>query len=513
MMFFFLFLLVFLSPGFGYGATIINGDVQYGIKYIDSSLVIGNNITYAPDSLFVTETILLENNGVLETDVYVCDICDLFVKNRGVINSDFYLGDASRLFQVVTDENDMIYADFGVEYSVLLDGANNLSLDSVLDFVDDAGLLVLKNSVLDINGVAPGLDRPIEIAGDISLRISELDNLYERVFFENVSGNGVVYLITDRPDVLFSDVAYVTDGKLVFSRVRETDYVKIFNNDLGFYLNSLRIQNPNDTLLVRLDDATSMNQLHDIMSRTVRLNPDVLLDLMRGVDVMTRVAKLNPGYGMLIEPMFILSDDFNVRGLGVGYSDSIINKLDLAFFIRVGDIRYESDFDDFAGLFYGLDLMANYSFDNNVFIRGEVGLAHYVFDIGSAFYQGNIVSSPAGITAGLGMDTGYEFNISDSFSVSPFVGLEYLYNEVEMESFGVFRSRVGARLGYAYEVMGIGYNYDVFVNVNSELDCEFMGRVAFWSDLDALGGDISFGIGDVDANKMYKISIGARAQF
>ena len=69
---------------------------------MNPSVVINPNESFTED-IYFDETSVIENNGILNSDIYVCDRCFLYIKNSGIINSDFHLGDNAKIVQLVYD--------------------------------------------------------------------------------------------------------------------------------------------------------------------------------------------------------------------------------------------------------------------------------------------------------------------------------------------------------------------------------------------------------------------------
>lgn len=490
----------------------VNGDVWYGDRYINSDLIIGVDVVYAPDSLHVTETVNLENNGELKTDIFLCDRCDLFIKNRGAIDSNFYLGESARLVQVVSDSVDMVPGDFMVPYSVMIDGADGVPLAHVAAFASGADRVILKNSILDVNGFVVGTDMPVSIEGDVIFKIDNMGDLYDVVFMKNVSGSGTVRVLSDNADRLFSDVAYVRDGNLVFTRMRETDYSKIFNDDLGVFLDLLRIRDENDKLILALDGANDMKGLYDVMGKSVRLNPNALLNLMR---VVGRVVAHDFNYsdGVVLSPIFGWGDDFHVWGLNIGYFDGFAENGRWGMILHAGNIDYESDVDVFSGIFYGAGLVAKYDFENNLFLRGTADFVRYAMDIDYAFYDNNVVESPSGDGIRMRADMGYKLDFDDSFLLTPFIGVDVGRNDIAFYDKKWFDAHVGLDIGYNYDMLGIKYNYNLGINANINSEFEVLGRIGFWADADMLGGGIAAGVISMSDIIAYKLSIDACVKF
>jgi hypothetical protein len=249
------------------------------------------------------------------------------------------------------------------------------------------------------------------------------------------------------------------------------------------------------------------------MSDSARLNPDVLLSAMYKMDQALRIGGRFRTNGLLAGSVFVFSDDLYVRGLDFAYSNVFESGLNLSLGLSVGDVEYESKLDGFDGLFYSVDLMFDYSLDTDIVFRGDVGFSYYMFDIDSVYYHNRVFAQPDGIGLYTAADVRYTIVNVDSFSVVSFVGTGYSYNKIETYDNRTFYAYTGVDVGYMFEMLGIRYNYDLSANVNSDLDFGIIGRVAFLSEIDMLGGEVSVGILNIDDSKMYVVSVGAHISF
>lgn len=477
---------------------------------IATDSVVYENVLFRPGVVNVNDTLDFENNGRVYTTFSICDGCEIFIRNRGEFTADFVLGNNSKVVQVVSGTDAWNPIDADVKYTLMIDGAEGVSLEN--GFNGNAlNNIILKDSVLDISDVILMGRINIDLRGDIVLVADDLTGLYDMPIIGNVSGNGRVRVVNKNSDVLYSDVAFLIDNQLLVKRVRETDYKKIFDNDLGVFLNNLRRQNSGNRLLRALDVATDMNSINGIMTRSVRMNPEFLL---RPVRMLGEFNKIMTGArtGIAADFDVVFSDDFYTYGAGVGLS-GIFDRLKLGLGLYVGDMEYESDLDSFRGVFYGLNMGADYLMKNNLFVRGMANVMRFDFDMGDVFYNGEIINNPSAIYVGGVADFGYRHKFADSFYVAPFVGMDTVGTIVADMSDINIRGRVGMDVGYAYQMLGLSYDYGIGVNANSDNEIMVNARAGFLSAYDGAGVNIGFAVSRMFDICSYKISIGGRAWF
>lgn len=233
------------------------------------------NVLFRPGVVNVNDTLDFVNNGGVNTTFSICDGCQIFIHNRGDFVADFSLGNNSRVIQVVAGADEWNPIDSDVKYTLMIDGEDGLNLGNGFN-VDALNNIILKDSVLNISDVILMSGVNIDLRGDIVLMADDFGGLYDMPIIGNVSGDGRVRIVSNNENPLYADVSYLVDNQLFVKRVRETDYKKIFDNDMGLFLNNLRIQRPDDGLVRALDIAPDMDALHRVMARSVRMNPELL---------------------------------------------------------------------------------------------------------------------------------------------------------------------------------------------------------------------------------------------
>lgn len=485
-------------------------DVFAGDKYLNSDLVVHNGERYMPDSVHITDDIKIENNGMFQTDVFVDDGVRLYLENHAVINSSFNLGSDARIIQVIKDKADMVSVEFNVGYDVLVDGADGLALYSVLEFATDADILHLRDSVLDINDVTGTISRNIEIGGDVVLWANDFSRFYDVPFLENVSGMGTIRLYGGTSDPLFADVVRFEDNKLYFGRVRETDYVKIFNDGYGAFLNDLRINNPNDALLDAMDRADSMDALRHIIMCSVRFNPGVLRDV---IGVVNSVNMMGHIFDTAAGANVIIADDFNSYGAKFSVHKKLTDNFTGMASLRIGNVEYENWLDKFDGNYFGGDVSFGWDLSDKIWVRAIGGLTYGVFDTGRVFYENKVVNSPDVLAGFLYTDFGYDFDLFDMLKLRLLGGVENNLYVVSGVDYYDRALRGGMSVGCSVDMMGIRYDYDVGLDANTDSKIGVFGRIGFWSDMDAIGGDATVGVMRVFDTLAYKVALNMRWMF
>ncbi|MBO5946584.1 MAG: autotransporter outer membrane beta-barrel domain-containing protein [Alphaproteobacteria bacterium] len=495
---------------FGAVADSFMGDEFSAVVNLTMDSVVYENVLFQPGGVNVDDNIDFINNGRVHSTFSVCDGCEIFIYNRGDFVADFDLGNNARVVQVVSNATEWNPIETDVKYTLVIDGVKNFGTNGVFN----GGALenvILKDSVLRMSDIDFVDGTQVYLRGDIVFIVDDLSGLYDGPIMDNVSGDGRVRIQNNSANPLYADVGYLLDGQLFVKRVRETDYRKIFNNDMGVFLNGLRDKNSDDGLLRALDVATDMDSIHDIMARSVRMNRDLLLRSVRVLGEFNKFSSdIRTGVGANFDVVF--SDNFYSYDVGARFEGDF-DRLRIGLGLHFGNVEYESDLDVFNGVYYGLNLGVDYLMKNNLFMRGMANVLRVDFDMGDVFYNGEIINNPSAVYVGGVADFGYRCEFADSFYVAPFAGLDVVGTVVADISDIDVRGRAGADAGYVYQMLGISYDYGVGININSDNEIMANARVGVWSEHDGAGANIGFAVSHMFDIYSYKISIGGRVWF
>ncbi|MBQ8255952.1 MAG: autotransporter outer membrane beta-barrel domain-containing protein [Alphaproteobacteria bacterium] len=489
-----------------------NFDVTGGVIVLSNDSAIARGVNFVPESVKVTESIRIDNYGVIKSDLYLCDGCLLHMKNAGVFVGDVHFGVNSKLIQVINNTGDMNEISGVSNFNVLVENADVLSLDTIVNFAERADKIILKNSVLKIDSPV-NFNKDIELHGEIDLIADDLSRFYDVPILTNISGDGSVRVVNNNPDILYADMAFVDNGALYVRRVRETDYVKIFKDDTGKFLNALRYTNPNDSLITELDRASDMHSFRSVMNKSVRFNPEILVRPLNVLHMFDRLETNASENAFDFRPFVIWTDDFSLYGVNVGLRGHILTGLDVWGGLRVGVLDYDSDLDTFSGRTLGANLGAKYTMKNNLFVRANLGADVMDVDVGNVLYENVIYMNPRSASGVLSIDIGYIYNLENDIYVEPFVGVKSDWWCVENVSEFNADIIAGIGAGYAFSMLGLRYDYSVRGVVMTDGEVGVSGRVGFWSEFDAFGGDVQISAVQMDDIMNYKVALNARMWF
>ncbi|MDW3024833.1 MAG: autotransporter outer membrane beta-barrel domain-containing protein [Alphaproteobacteria bacterium] len=494
---------------FGAFAVSFNGDTFGGVVNIAQHSCVNEYVNFKPTTVNVNSSLIFVNYGVVDSKFIVCEACELQIKNYGNFVADFEVGDNASVVQMVTKDDEMNPVESDVKYTLFLDGVQGVDLGG---WQDGLNKIVLKNSSIDIDGGEFNDELLVELRGVVVLNISDVSGLGDGPIVQNLSGDGWLGLNLENTDPLYLYHGYVKDDDYYIKRVRETDYVKVLQNDnLGVFLNELRETNPNDALLKQLDLATDIEAVHRIVNQSVRLNPERLLRPVRTIKAFDKIGFANKG-GLEIKTDFISSDDFYSYSIRMGNVIQI-GQLNVGAGLYIGNVDYKTDIDQFDGIYYGLNLFADYLMENNLFVRGMVDFARFDFDIENVFYDNKVMNSPYVLSINGDLDFGYKYKLSDSLRVMPFVGVDLRENSV-LDEFNVdVRGRIGVDIGYEYQMLGMQYGYVAGVSANSENEFMAQVRAGFWSSYDNVGADVGVAMLEMFDVYSYQVFVDARLVF
>ena len=155
-------------------------------KLVSGDVLISSDAYVSNETWYITDSVEIENNGVIKNDIYVCNMCDVYVKNTGVISANFYLGQGAKIIQVISNTDDITHVDFGGVYSVKIDDADGVALDSVAKIAYGADKIVI------IHNHPSGNPYPSDSDIKLTKRFFEAGKLFGiEVIDHIIIGNGV----------------------------------------------------------------------------------------------------------------------------------------------------------------------------------------------------------------------------------------------------------------------------------------------------------------------------------
>ena len=470
-------------------------------------LVVSSDKIIAPGETISTDidvrgSIFIKNNGSVSGNISVCDNCTLTILNRGTFNSGFTLGAGATLQQLILSHDDVVGIGADVDYTVLVRSDDILSLSDILSAAG-RGHVVLDNTSVILNQIGAS---DLELRGDVTFIVSS-DLIGGEPLLTGLYGDGSATISTDIENPLMTLRTYTNGGNLYAEFVRETDYQKILNNNVGDFLNMVRQTNPNNKMLRALDGATDMDELNNIMRASAQLHPVQLMTSVRMVhkfDMLDMYAPDGIGGG----GEYVINNDFRIGGAHGYIGHAATENLKLAAIIRAGHTQHNDDINEFDGNYIGGGLRINYD-NQTVFMRGTMGATFARFDSDIIMSDGGIDDAPHGVSMYGAADVGLHMN-----SVfAPFVGITTDYATVSGDSDSSTDANIGLDVVAHGGSAALPYNWGGRIRVNTSGDVAAALRLSVTSVSDNAGGDFEIAAINNDYGVSYKIAIGVRCGF
>jgi hypothetical protein len=164
----------------------------------------------------------------------------LEIYNRGRFNADFNLQNNASIVQVVSQSSDLNKIDFNVDYSVRVDNADGIKLSDIIRIGANAKEVLVRDSfvVWDVYDIGM-LD--IKLNGDIRLEIQDVESVIKIPLLYDVSPYARVRVVSSAGlNPMFAVNTYVENDNLYAHLVREQDYTRFMDYNVGLFINSLR---------------------------------------------------------------------------------------------------------------------------------------------------------------------------------------------------------------------------------------------------------------------------------
>ena len=502
------------------------------------------------DEMTEPEDLSILNYGTIN-GISVAGGIGITIQNYGEVNGDVVLlcndfGICAHVTQIITGIvdtnsglNDInLISGLSGHVVIVANDSHEISLVDVIAAAGDATQIVLTSEkvVLDIGAIGehpnicfdPGVTNILlpevgigqsEVANSVGFIIrgwteywDETQPILSGIVLENAEQNfgGAIF---EGIDPMFAPHADLEGSRLYARFARQTNYKKVFENELGDWLDDLRDENPDDKLLGALDAARSRAGLRDVLSRSMRTNPIKLLDPVRSFNAFMLGDHIHDlAFGIVAEPFYIYSGDFSVLGGGAGVSGRVAKNLVAKFGAYAGRMDYDGELDNFNAMIYGANFGAMYK-DSDFYARaiGTVSSANFS-DI-EIFDGTRGVKNPGGLSGAGIVDGGFVFRLFDEFDLTPFVGARFDYAHVSDFSDTDLNMRFGLNIDkettvdgnrYAFGVSAVGQtNGDIYGSIYTDI----------MSVVDGVGGRLQFGILNDDLGLSYRISLDAKFAF
>lgn len=487
-------------------------------KYV-RNLVLSDNTTLAPGNIIDADNITIErslyfiNNGYVSGDIYICNYCQLFIQNRGTYNGSIHAQDGATLIRIVTSHDDMTSMDVDGNLNILIKDAHDISLSDILSLNSNIERITIDNSdvILDYT-FSDDVHLEFELIGNATLRPSGDMSMNDARLLPNIYGDGSVILDINNSDILHGYETYLGPDGLYVRTVRETDYVKIFDDALGNFLNDLRESNPSDKLIKALDNATNMDEIRHIMSKSIRTNPRIIMNPIKTFNRFARVQANNAPNGINIAPEYTISDNFYINSttLNLGLNASRNFYIGVAGY--TGNMEYSDSLNDYIGKLYGANISLQYNNDI-IMLRTIAGTTVAKFETPTIFYNNEIHTNPKGRAVYGGADFGIPFHIAKNINITPFIGTNVERAEILNIRENSITTHAGMDIKYSNKPGDIQYDYGFHITTDTNGATDASVNMSWFSEYDNMGGGLSIGMIKETFATSYKFSLNINMRF
>ena len=463
------------------------------------------------ESVRISETTILENNGNFNADIYVDSICDVYIKNNGMFNANVHLAPGAELVHIISGVADAKPIDVNTSYSIKIENATDVPFDVISDSVANVDRIIIKNSSFVISDAVLTHNVPVEIVGHVNLLVDDINDVKDGPILRNAIGNGSVHVMVNNADNRYVYNTYMAGSWLMVDVPRETDDDKVLGDSpVGDFVEDLRGEDNNDSILDDLDSGANIDK---VLAKSARFNPRVLLRPVRVMSVLNMNAGVENVSGVSARPWGIFSSDFDMYGGEVGFVARITDDLVVNLGARIGKLEYASGLDEFNATIYGANMSAEYMLTDSLFLDLKSGLFLMRSDIGDVLYDGKVFHNPNSLSGYGALDVGYKFTNDSGMYVAPVVGVATEYYQVENFDKFDYAIRAGFGAGYTSEIFGVKYNYDINLSAGTN-DYLYAGlRAGVLVPMDMVGGDINIGVVRMFDTITYTISATAKLLF
>lgn len=513
----------YIITAFIYFATLNTAGAA--VDYINGNydnLSIFNNTVISDSAIingmYIENSAVINNAGTINGEVAVCYGCDVYIKNSGNINAAFDIPDSSRVIQVINDEADVNFIGVTKNFQINVEDADRLSWDKLYCIAKYADRLIVNNSGINLNtafsNINDGMGLPVlEMHGNIIVYINDILSFGDSPVLSNINGDATITIKSEYVNPLYRFYSYMSGNDLYVDVVRDTDYFKIMKNDLGVFLNNLRVLNPDDILLSKLDNAETMEEINNIIFSSVRLTPLSLMDTVNAFNMFTINNMANISNGIVASPMFIYSDKFSISGINLDVNYEFMDGLILGISVYAGNTDFSNDIEIYESELYGGNLHVSYIGDL-LLARMMTGMTFSKFDIGPVFNGKDTIVNPTGNSLYSIADIGVVFDAFDKFSFAPFIRGGLSSVEVAGLSDRKFISGVGTDVWFNVKSYDIKYKYGITFGAFTSGQISTDIYIDIISAADRAGGVIELGfIRDEFDNISYRIKTGVKITF
>jgi hypothetical protein len=483
------------------------------------NIVISDEMAQSVRNVNIKYQAFIENQGQISGNIFVCDLCAVQIRNSGAINGVITLSDSAQtaqLEQIINSAADITRLNVSdIGFSVSVSSVQPLRLSDIISVAKNAEKIVLGNSFIILDSAALQAQYPIiEVAGVVMMDMEGVSPADCEKFLSNIHGDLSFILKSDKSDPLHvAETSIGEDGVAHVSVKRETDYEKIFDKELGGFLNQLKDSDPENPTIAALNRVDTMAELKSVLDESVLLNPMNLMKPVKAFEIFESASfrGMYKSDDLGFEMIRIMSDASAMYGAKISSTIDVgVSAITAAAYFST--FENSDDLNEFSGMLYGGNVHSLYS-GKSLWIDVGAGFTISEFQTEGVFDGENIVRNPTGVSFYGTGDSGLKFEIFDGFHISPFAGVGAQYAGIMNQSEKEFFGRAGSAVWFSTEMSGIKSDYMLSVTAHSNDVYAAEIRARFFSAPDMIGGGFAYGIIRDDNGISHKISMNIGLEF
>ena len=350
----------------------------------------------------------------------------------------------------------------------------------------------------------------VQFEDGAKLRITNTDNIKNGEKIKHVDVGDDVNITIQNTNRLYR-VNMTPD--LYIHIVRETNYENVFHDNRGRFLENIRLNNPNDKMLMAMDAAKDMNEVNSIMNSSYHFNPIILMNPIKTINRAAMndmfMNKEDDGIGANVD--YITSDKISSIGTRI-YLASKYNDLYFNVGVNLNRFSYSDNLNEFDGFAYGLNLRARQYLDD-LWLDGLLGINRAVFSAGDIYKDGNTFNNPKGISEYARLHIRYDFTKISDVVFSPFVGMMFQKSDIVGYSDNDINLHTGLIGKYDFVMDGIKYEYGAIIATDEKANWNIGANIGFESVIDKAGAFVQVDAFKDEFGTNYKFTINAKTEF
>lgn len=464
------------------------------------------------EDIYISESGVIKNygtlNGTIHTNGYTVRI-----ENYGEINSEFDVANAALVTQVVNDETGLhrIYKLGG--HNIVVNTTDEIDMAEFVNFISGAADVSANGACFVVGANVPDNNVEIHVGNDTSFYVTTIPNDLSQPLVRNIWRDNTTFVDQRGIDPMYIVEPRWVGNDLYINLSRQTDYSIVMDNDLGEYLDELRVIDADDKLLYALDRAPDRASMKRILSESAHTNPIKLMDVSRSINTFFDSMAIDDiRFGFVARPLYIWGDDYSFVGGAGNITGKIANHTIGTAGIVGGMLRYDGDYDKYSGALYGGNLGVQYM-DSDFYLRGYATASYSKFNDANVFDGAHMVRDVNGIGAMGVVDFGLVFAIGQEMKLVPFVGARADYASVMNDSNVDMNLRGG--LNFHVDTDADGNLYKIGARLLGQSDGAIYAGIYtdMISTADGVGGGLALGALRDDMGMSYKLELNIKFEF